>query len=138
MSLLVAAGRLKIEELKNFAATQAMNQIDGDNALEILKLSNKYEHNELWQKAVDEIRKRYHKKIFKDEHAMAPELVENIIENFKKKEEAVKKIEKMKKKIGDEFENELLLNGFIWALVHMENYNYLRPGSANNLQKKTN
>ena len=101
LRVFAAAGRLKIAELKNFAATHAMNQINGDNALEVLNLSNKYEHVELRQKSFGEIKKEYPKIMFKDKHAMEPEFVEIIIEKFKKKEELIRKLD-------DEFQNELM------------------------------
>jgi len=46
--------------------------IDGDNALEILKLSKKYEHVDLRQKAFDEIKKEYPKIMFNDMWEMEP------------------------------------------------------------------
>jgi hypothetical protein len=95
LRLFAAAGQLKIEELKNFAATHAMNKIDGNNALEVLKLSNKYEHAELRQKAFEEIKKGYPKITFKDKWAMKPEFIENIIEKFKRKEEIIRQVEEI-------------------------------------------
>jgi hypothetical protein len=101
MRLFGVAGRLKIEELKNFAATHVMNHLDDFNALEVLKLSYKYDHDELRRKAFDAIKEEYPKITFKDKWAMEPKFLESVIEKFKKKEEVMKKIE-------EEFQNELL------------------------------
>jgi len=57
--LFAAAGQLKIEELKEFAAMKLICHIDAENALEVLNLSNKYGHEELRQAALDEMKKKY-------------------------------------------------------------------------------
>jgi len=98
LHLFAAAGRLKIMELKNFAAQHILNKIDTENALEVLNLSNKYEHDEIRQKAFDEIKKTYPKIDFDSTLAMEPESVAIIVEKFKEKEEAIRQVEEAFKK----------------------------------------
>jgi len=63
------------------------------NALEVFKLSNKYEHYELRQTAFNEIKKVYPKYDFKDDWVSNFEFVIKIIEHFKKSEETIRKLE---------------------------------------------
>jgi len=98
LQLFAVAGKLKIEELKEFAATKLVDHIDEENAIEVFKLSNKYGHEELRQKAFDELKKCYPNYKFKDEWMTKTEIVVKVIEQFKKAEEAIRKLE-------DEFEN---------------------------------
>ena len=98
--LFAAAGQLKIIDLMNYSARHILKIINEQNALELLRLSNKYEHNEIRQKAFDIIKLRYPKITFKDKLAMEPESVSKLIEWFERKEEAIKKLEA-------EFENQM-------------------------------
>jgi len=59
MHLFAAAGMLKIKELKNFAALKIFNQLNKENALEVFKLSSKYEHDELKQEAFNILKKAH-------------------------------------------------------------------------------
>jgi len=93
LHLFAAAGKLKIENLKDFAAKNLFDQIDSENAMEILNLSNKYEHEGLKVKAFNEIKKKYITINFKDDWASDTEKVVNIIEAFHKKEDVIKKAE---------------------------------------------
>ena len=61
VDLFDAAGRLKIEELKNFAGKQVLDKVNAANAIEIFNLSSKYEHKMLRQKSFEEIKKNYDK-----------------------------------------------------------------------------
>jgi hypothetical protein len=99
INIFAAAGRLKIEELKNLAANQMLNKVNRPNAVEILTLSNKYDHPKLKQKAFNEIKKCYPKLIFKDHWIGEPKIVSEMIDKFKKKEAAIKRLER-------EFESE--------------------------------
>jgi len=93
LHLFAAAGKLKIEELKEYAATKLIDQTDEKNALDILKISNKYEHDELRQFAYGKIKEENPKIEFKDEWSKDVETLIKIIEAFKMKEEAIKKAE---------------------------------------------
>ncbi|CAG9811178.1 unnamed protein product [Chironomus riparius] len=93
LHLFVAAGRLKVEELKKCAATKLHDQIDANNALEIFKLSSKFQNDELKVKSFAELRKKYSKIEIKDEWIKDSIKVEKIIERFERKEEAIRKIE---------------------------------------------
>ena len=93
LHLFAAAGKLKIENINDFAATNLFDQINSENATEILNLSNKYEHDELKIKAFDEIKKKYPKIKFKNDWASDVEKVGKIIEAFQKKEDLVRKAE---------------------------------------------
>lgn len=96
--LFAAAGKLKIEDLKNFAASKIKAEINTENALDILKLSNKYEHYGLTQNVFDVLKKRYPEVKFKDEWTNDIEKLREIINFIKKKEELILKL-------GTEFEN---------------------------------
>jgi len=97
--LFAAAGKLKIEKLKNFAATKLMNQIDDDNALDVLKLSNKYDHEELRREAFKGIKKKYPNVELKDIWAADTEKLEKAIEIIKQREEADRKMKEEFKKL---------------------------------------
>ncbi|KAL7023679.1 hypothetical protein ACKWTF_012738 [Chironomus riparius] len=99
MHLFAAAGKLKIQKLKNFAADYLSIQIDSENALEILNLSHKYDCGELKSKAFTEITKKYPKIDFKDEWIEKPEKLQNIIELLRKQEEAKREFENQFKRI---------------------------------------
>ncbi|XP_070494599.1 uncharacterized protein [Chironomus tepperi] len=91
LKLFAAAGRLQIEKLKKIAASKILNQINADNALDVLSMSIKYENNELRMKSFAEIKKIYPN--FPDEWANDSERVKKAIKLIKEKEAAIKKIE---------------------------------------------
>lgn len=99
LTLFMAAARLKINMLKDFAAKKLLKIIDAKSAFTILKLSNNYNHDELRQAAFVEIKNDHPKIEFKDDWANDPELVRKIIDAFKLKEEAVRKAEEEFKKL---------------------------------------
>jgi len=88
LRLFAATGKLKINELKNFTAIQMLHNLNADNAMDVLKLSNKYEHAQLKERAFDEIKAKFPQIKFKDTWKDDPEAVELIIEKFKEIEEA--------------------------------------------------
>ncbi|CAG9800808.1 unnamed protein product [Chironomus riparius] len=98
LHLFAAAGKLKIEDLKNYAASKIKAEINTENALDIIKLSNKYEHYGLRQNVFDMLKKRYPEVKFKDEWANDVEKLREIMNFIKKKEELILKL-------GTEFEN---------------------------------
>ncbi|KAG5670677.1 hypothetical protein PVAND_000925 [Polypedilum vanderplanki] len=57
IQLFIASRRLKIEKLIHFAADKLIDEISPENALEILKMSNKYGNEKLQKKSFDEIKK---------------------------------------------------------------------------------
>jgi len=91
--LFAATGKLQIQELKKFAALRLIDQIDDENALEILKLSNIYDHDELKQKAFQQIKRKYPKIKFLDQWASNVEKINNVVKLFQQMEEEVKKLE---------------------------------------------
>ncbi|KAL7051133.1 hypothetical protein ACKWTF_004345 [Chironomus riparius] len=91
--LFAAAGKLKIKELKQFAADQLLKAINQENVMEVFMLSSKYGDDKLKRKAFDEIKKMFPKYVFKDVWISSYELVMKVIEQFKKYEEAIRKIE---------------------------------------------
>ena len=105
LRLFAAAGRLRIEQLKNFAAMKILEKINGENAFEILKLCNTYEQRELRQKAFDMIKKKYPRITFEDEWIAEPESVRKIVEKFKEKEEVIRRHEEAIEKLEEEFTN---------------------------------
>ena len=94
LKLFVSAGKLKIQLLKEFAATKLIDHIDENNALDILKLSNKYENEELMHASYEVLRNAFPKIIFEDDWVADVEKVTKIIEAFKMKEELINKVEK--------------------------------------------
>ncbi|KAL7012764.1 hypothetical protein ACKWTF_015030 [Chironomus riparius] len=62
VDLFDAAGRLKIEDLKNFAGKRVLEKVNAANAIEIFNLSSKYEHKMLRQKSFEEIKKNFEDK----------------------------------------------------------------------------
>ncbi|XP_070504578.1 protein roadkill-like [Chironomus tepperi] len=93
--LFAAAGKLKIEELKNFAAENLLQQLDKDNALEIFKLSNKYRHDDMKKISFNRIKQNHPKINFNDELIDDFEKVVKMIEIFMKIEEMEKSIESL-------------------------------------------
>lgn len=93
LRLFSAAGRLQIEELKNFAAEKAIEQINSTNVIEVFILSNKYGHDGLRKNAYEELRKKYPKIEFKDEWMDQSRRIVEIIKAFEDKELAEKKFE---------------------------------------------
>ncbi|XP_070494578.1 uncharacterized protein [Chironomus tepperi] len=90
LHLFAAADRLKIEELKSYAAAKILESLNADNAVEILRFSNKYAHRELRMKSFEEIKKKYPRVEFFDDWAFETDRVVQVIELFKQKEEALK------------------------------------------------
>jgi len=93
LHLFAAAGKLRIQELKDFAANKIIDHIDAEKSLDILKLSNKYDHEGLRQSAFDKVKECHPKIEFKDEWAEDIDTLVKIVEAFKMKEEAIKKAE---------------------------------------------
>lgn len=93
LHLFATAGKLKIEELKNHAATKLFDLINETNALNILEWSNKYDHKELRQKAFEEIKKKYPKLEFKDEWSTQFDKLLKIIQAYVDKQKAEKTFE---------------------------------------------
>ena len=93
MLLFAAAGKLKIQELKDFAATKLTSILHENNALEILKLSNKCGHEGLSKKAFDKIKKKYPKINFEDSWIYDATKIEEIIKAFEKKEAELQDLE---------------------------------------------
>ncbi|CAG9797647.1 unnamed protein product [Chironomus riparius] len=93
LHLFSAADRLKIEELKDFAVEKVLEGLNGDNAVEVLGFGNKYAHRQLRLKAFEEIKKKWPRIEFFDDWAFETERVVQVIELYKQKEEALKKME---------------------------------------------
>jgi len=69
LDLFAAAGKLKVEEVMEYAVDKLINKIGEMNAFDVLKLSNKYKHDELRQAAFNKIKNDHPKIDFKDEWA---------------------------------------------------------------------
>jgi len=87
LQLFAAAGKLKIQELKNFAAEKIYDLIDINNMLDALKLGNKYDDNLMRQKAFSKVKEKYPKIEYKDEWINETEKIEKMINFFKEMEE---------------------------------------------------
>lgn len=94
LGIFAASGQLKIIELLNFAALKISGKINRENAIKILKLSNKYGHDDLRDKAFNELRKKYPEIPFKDEWKFDVEKIIRAVEAFNRKEEEVMKFQK--------------------------------------------
>jgi hypothetical protein len=108
LHLFAAAGKLKIEELKNYAAAKIIDKIDPENAFEVLNQSHKYKVTVLWEKAFEEIKKKYKNIEIKDEWAKEPEKLLRIVQNFKLKEDAKRKYEEEIRKLDEQFESSMI------------------------------
>lgn len=93
--LFAAAGRLKIHGLKEFAAFKIIQMINNENVIEILKLSNKYDHEEMRLKAFEALKKKYPEDTFKDELAVDMDELDKVIARINRKEEADRRMEEM-------------------------------------------
>lgn len=82
-----AAGRLQINELKDFCAEELLETVTDENALEILLLSNKHGNYDLKMKAFNTIKKMFPDKKFKDDLADDPETIQKMLFVRKKLEE---------------------------------------------------
>jgi hypothetical protein len=89
LNLFAAAGILKIEDLKNFAAVRSTNLIKKETVQEVLLLSDKFGHEELRNNAFGEIKKYYPK--IKFENSWIND-VSKIIRAIEKGENRVSKI----------------------------------------------
>ena len=92
LRLFAAAGKLKIKRLTEYATTKLFESINEDNAIEIFKLSYKYDHEKLRQKSFSKIKEFYPKCDFKDDWDSKYELVMKTINNFHNYEEANRKL----------------------------------------------
>ncbi|KAL7013204.1 hypothetical protein ACKWTF_015260 [Chironomus riparius] len=101
--LFAAAGKLKIEELKDYSAGKIVAQVNADNAFEVFKLGYKYNHGRLRERAFEEIKKKYPKIEFKDEWAIDLDKMAMIIDGFMRREEEIMKLEEEIQRIKDEF-----------------------------------
>jgi len=93
LQLFAAAGKLKIQDLINYAASKLIEITDEENVLEVFKLSNKYGNEELSKKAFNEFKKWYPRCKFKNEWITNTEIVVKVIEQLKQAEEAIRKLE---------------------------------------------
>lgn len=105
MHLFGAAHRLQINRLKDIAAMEISNKITPENAIEILFLGNKFEHDRLRQNAFNEVKNNYLKIEFRDEWAVQPEKVKQIVEAYNAKEEKLQRIETMIENIEQQFQD---------------------------------
>jgi len=88
LHLFAAAGKLKIKELEEHCAIELIGIIDENNAIEVLKLSNKYGHEDLSKMAFYEIQIKYPGVIFKDKLYKNVNDLEKFIEIVNRKDEA--------------------------------------------------
>ncbi|CAG9807390.1 unnamed protein product [Chironomus riparius] len=100
LPIFAAAGRLKLKKLIDCAAEKLLDQVNPENALEILNLSAKFQKYELKKKAFEEVKKKYPNFKFRDELLENPDKLKFIIDMFKDKEEANRKFEENLKKMA--------------------------------------
>lgn len=73
------AGKLEINELKDFCAEELIETVNDENALKILFLSCKYSNYDLKMKSFNVIKKMFPDKKFKDELADDPETIKKML-----------------------------------------------------------
>ncbi|XP_070494237.1 uncharacterized protein [Chironomus tepperi] len=95
LHLYATAGKLKIEELKEYAATKIIQSLDSKNPHEVLKLSNKYNHDEMRYQAYEALKKKYPDVNFRPELAVDNDQLDALMSQIKRKEEADRKMEEM-------------------------------------------
>jgi len=93
LDLFVAAGKLKIDMLKDYAAKKLIETIETENALDVFKLSNKYEHDGLKLAAFAKIKVEYPNIEFKDEWESDVKTVIKIIKAYNVKMAIMRKAE---------------------------------------------
>lgn len=85
-----AAAKLKIQELMNYAAFKIAESITEENAIDILKLSNKFKNKSMQCKAFEALKKKYPDVVFKADFASNMNKIEQFEEAVKRREEADK------------------------------------------------
>jgi len=95
MHLFAAAGKLRIQELKEFAAAKIIQTITEENVIEILKFSNKYNHDEMRFRAFAALKRKYPNANLKAEFAVDMDKIDRFVEAIKRKEEIENKIKEM-------------------------------------------
>ncbi|XP_070505198.1 leucine-rich repeat-containing protein 70-like [Chironomus tepperi] len=103
LDLFSTAVKLKIQELKNYAAERISSQLNEDNAFEILNQSIKHKMHDIKDKAYKMIKKKYPNFVVKDDLSLDPEKLYKFIQNFKMKEEAKRKYEDEIRKLDEQF-----------------------------------
>ncbi|KAL7013135.1 hypothetical protein ACKWTF_015213 [Chironomus riparius] len=93
LELFAATGKLRIDLLMNHAANKIKEKIDENNALDILKLSNRYNHFDLRIKAYDVIKSMYPDVDFQNSWSEDLEKLTKVLNFIKKKEEVMQKFE---------------------------------------------
>ncbi|KAG5670655.1 hypothetical protein PVAND_000903 [Polypedilum vanderplanki] len=99
IELLKVSERFKIEKLKKFSARKLINQVNSENALEILTLSNSFGYDELKQKAFEEIKKIFDTETIDDDLANKPEKLKKLIDFKIKKNQILAEMEENFKQI---------------------------------------
>jgi hypothetical protein len=100
--MLSAASRLKIKILTDHAAENLYDQLNEENALNIFKISHKYQQDELRKHSYDEIKHLYLGIKFKDEWINDPDKVEKIIQEYIKMEADIQALRDKFKNLLDE------------------------------------
>ncbi|XP_070501599.1 uncharacterized protein PF3D7_1120000-like [Chironomus tepperi] len=95
LHLYATAGKLKIKELMEYAATKIIQSLDSKNPHEVLKLSNKYNHDEMRYQAYEALKKKYPDVNFKSELAVDNDKLDAFMFQIKRKEEADREMEDM-------------------------------------------
>jgi hypothetical protein len=87
----IASGRLKLTELHKFSSKNLM--VKNDNAIEMLKLANKFQDLELRARSFEEVKKIFSGKAIKNEMADNPEELEKLLEAKNQMEEEMRKVQ---------------------------------------------
>lgn len=74
-----AAGKMEVNELKDFCAEELIETVNDENALKILFLSCKFSNYDLKMKSFNVIKKMFPDKKFKDELADDPETIKKML-----------------------------------------------------------
>lgn len=90
--IFAAANKLEVIELKEYSVTKLINKIDEENAVEMLGIANKFQHDDLREKAFEEVQKIFPGRELKPEMAMDVAKIKKLIEAKKKYEEEFENI----------------------------------------------
>lgn len=102
--IFAAAGKLGLEALKTFIGAQLCDSVVEENALELLKLATKQNHEGLKLKSFAKIKKMFADKNLKDELIDDVEKLQKLVDGKRRLEEKIQKAEEEFKSLMSEVE----------------------------------
>jgi BTB/POZ domain len=90
--IFIASGRLKIEKLMDYAAIKLINQLNAENAFDMLSLANKYDHDGLRMEAFQFVKEMFPDQKLDDEISANQQCIEELHDFIKTKAAMEKKL----------------------------------------------